>query len=88
MTELLRQAWRRDKANPAQRQHYLDAIERLKAGDHYIQVIAEPVFGGLFLGSTGVSGLPMISRGRIALWCAVGVGVFVIIALIWVALTR
>src|SRR5581483_5878481 len=34
MTELLRQAWQRDKKNPAERQQYLDAMERLKSGDH------------------------------------------------------
>src|SRR5215469_18769204 len=66
MTELLREAWLRDKKNPAERQQYFDAIERLKAGDHYIQVIAGPVFSRSFLGSPSISGFPVISLGRIA----------------------
>ena len=88
MTELLQQAWQRDKANPTERQLYLDAMDRLKGGDHYIQIIAGPVFGNSFFGNTSASGFPVISLGRIALWSAVGVLVFFVIALICVALTR
>ncbi len=88
MTALLRQAWQRDKADPAERQKYLDAMERLKSSDHYIQVIAGPVFGGSFLGITNVSGLPVISLSRIALWSAAGIVLFAIIALVCVAVTR
>lgn len=88
MTELLRQAWQRDKENPAERQQYLAAMERLKAGDHYIQIIAGPVFGPSFLGITSISGYPEISLKRIGLWVGVGTVLFVIIALVWVALTR
>lgn len=88
MTELLRQAWRRDKENPAERQQYLDAMERLKSGDHYIQVIAGPVFSGSLLGVSSISEYPAISLGRIALWAGAGIVLFVIIALVWVAMTR
>ncbi len=88
MTALLRQAWQRDKADPTERQKYLDAMDRLKSSDHYIQVIAGPVFSGSFFGNTSGSGFPVISLGRIALWSVVGIVVFAIIALVCVALTR
>lgn len=88
MTDLLRQAWRRDKENPAERQLYLDAMERMKASDHYIQVIADPVFGRSLFGTGGPSGLQEIQLGRILPWIGVGMVLFGIIALIWMALTR
>jgi hypothetical protein len=87
MTDLLRQAWQRDKADPTECQKYLDALDRLKEGDYYIQVIAGPVFGSLAdraavgkLGSFLGGSLPTISLRRIALWVAVAMAVMVIIA--------
>ncbi|HLJ86258.1 MAG TPA: hypothetical protein VKZ53_05510 [Candidatus Angelobacter sp.] len=39
---LLRSAYRREKRNPVERQKYKDALLKLKEGDHYILVMAEP----------------------------------------------
>jgi hypothetical protein len=88
MTALLKQAWQRDQQNAEERQLYLDAQERLKAGDHYIQVIAGPVFGGSLLRDPNLFAYPVISLKRIALWSAAGIAPFVIIALVCIALTR
>src|SRR4029077_20378787 len=83
MTALLRQAWRRDKDDPTERQKYLDALDRMKDRDHYIQVIAGPVFDHSIasaLSDPRLFAYPVISLRRIALWTGAGVLLFVIIA--------
>jgi hypothetical protein len=76
---LLKAAYGKDKDNPKERQNYLDAMARLKGGDHYILVMADQVFPG----SASQAAAPTLFKGNLTRYVVGGIiALIAIIALV------